>query len=486
MQPLPVGILQSSKIRKAATFLKTNALQWWTTLLNQGVVPSTWVQFKQIFAPAWITNTFEVDVMIAWNQLSAINCEFLEEYNAKFWDALLPVSSFKMVPLAEQIEKYCCGLSKGIKKYCRKTSVMNMVQLTENAEVVDDLIHGKPDEDGFKTRRKEPRGKQFSAKGNVTSRLMVPPFKKKPFIGSKPFARNRPFNTGNRSNAENQQFRPPPFSGQRQGFKRHFTGKTIEERKALRDAKKCYICEEGHFAIECPQKNSLTKDDKSDRKGKKPKPSAGLVPDLVKVVYVRNLPESATQEQLWKLFEHHGDITKVMLPQSKAGQPKRDFGFIHFADRSSALKAIEKSEKYVLDGRELETSLAKPPGEKRSGAAGMPSPFGSGILPQAVPARGGFGLPGPNMYGGMAMGFGANRGFGQVQPVIYGRGPTPAGMAMVPMMLPDGRVGYVLQQAGTAISPAVGAYNREDRGSGRGPQLQKQSGGSSSRRYHPY
>ncbi|MCO5594957.1 hypothetical protein L7F22_048994 [Adiantum nelumboides] len=175
---------EASKIRKAATFLKTNALQWWTTMLNQGVVPSTWVQFKQIFAPAWITNTFEVDVMTAWNQLSAINCESLEEYNAKFWDALLPVSSFKIVPLAEQIEKYCCGLPKGIKKYCTKTSVMNMAQLMENAEVADDLIQGKPNEDGFKTRRKEPQGKQFSAKGNVTSRLTVPPFKKKPFAGS--------------------------------------------------------------------------------------------------------------------------------------------------------------------------------------------------------------------------------------------------------------------------------------------------------------
>ncbi|KAI5074337.1 hypothetical protein GOP47_0010298 [Adiantum capillus-veneris] len=197
----------------------------------------------------------------------------------------------------------------------------------------------------------------------------------------------------------------------------------------------------------------------------------------VKVVYVRNLPESATQEQLWKLFEHHGEITKVMLPQSKAGQPKRDFGFIHFADRSSALKAIEKSEKYVLDGRELETSLAKPPAEKRPGAAAaMPSPFGSGILPQALPARGGFALPGPNMYGGMAMGFSGSRGFGQVQPVIYGRGPTPAGMAMVPMMLPDGRIGYVLQQSGTAVAPSVSAYDREGRGGGRGPHSQKQAG----------
>ncbi|MCO5564803.1 hypothetical protein L7F22_018471 [Adiantum nelumboides] len=149
-------------------------------------------------------------------------------------------------------------------------------------EVADDLIQGKPDKDGFRTRRKEPQGKQFSAKGNVTSRLTVPPFKKKPFAGSKPFARNRPFNPENRPNAENQRFRPSSFSGQRQGFKRHFTGKTIEERKALRDARKCYICEEeGHFANECPQRNSQNKDDKSDRKGKKPKPSAGLVPDLV-------------------------------------------------------------------------------------------------------------------------------------------------------------------------------------------------------------
>ncbi|MCO5591325.1 hypothetical protein L7F22_045307 [Adiantum nelumboides] len=156
-----------------------------------------------------------------------------------------------------------------------------MAPLMENAEVVDDLIQGKRDEDGFKTRRKEPQGKQFSAKGNVTSRLTVPPFKKKPFAGSKPFAGNMPFYTGNRLNAENQQMRPPPFSGQRQGFKRHFTGKTIEERKVLRDAKKCYICEEGHFANECPQRYSKNKDDKFDRKGKKPKPSARLVPDLV-------------------------------------------------------------------------------------------------------------------------------------------------------------------------------------------------------------
>ncbi|MCO5575168.1 hypothetical protein L7F22_028965 [Adiantum nelumboides] len=99
---------------------------------------------------------------------------------------------------------------------------MNMAQLMENAELADDMIRGKPDEDGFKTRRKESQGRQFSAKGNVTSRLTVPPFKEKPFAGK-----------------------------------------------------------DGHFANECPQRNSQDKDDKSDRNGRKPKPSARLVPDLV-------------------------------------------------------------------------------------------------------------------------------------------------------------------------------------------------------------
>ncbi|KAI7990933.1 DExH-box ATP-dependent RNA helicase DExH10 [Camellia lanceoleosa] len=35
-----------------------------------------------------------------------------------------------------------------------------------------------------------------------------------------------------------------------------------------------------------------------------------------------------------------------------------------------------------------------------------------------------------------------------VQPLIYGWGPSPSGMEMMPMLLPDGRIGYVLQQPG--------------------------------------
>jgi RNA recognition motif-containing protein len=70
----------------------------------------------------------------------------------------------------------------------------------------------------------------------------------------------------------------------------------------------------------------------------------------VKAIYVNNLPESVTQEQLKELFKCHGEITRVVLPAPKPGQSKREFRFVHFAERESALKVVEQAEKYELEG----------------------------------------------------------------------------------------------------------------------------------------
>lgn len=70
----------------------------------------------------------------------------------------------------------------------------------------------------------------------------------------------------------------------------------------------------------------------------------------VKAIYVKNLPRDITQDQLKELFRHHGKITKLVLPPAKSGHEKSRYGFVHFADRSSAMKAIEDTEKYELDG----------------------------------------------------------------------------------------------------------------------------------------
>lgn len=77
----------------------------------------------------------------------------------------------------------------------------------------------------------------------------------------------------------------------------------------------------------------------------------------MKAVYVKNLPKNVTQDQLKKLFEHHGKITKIVLPPAKTGHEKNRIGFVHFAERLCAMKALESTERYELDGSHLFGSL---------------------------------------------------------------------------------------------------------------------------------
>ncbi|XP_021279000.1 heterogeneous nuclear ribonucleoprotein R-like [Herrania umbratica] len=210
-----------------------------------------------------------------------------------------------------------------------------------------------------------------------------------------------------------------------------------------------------------------------------PKNADSSAASQVKAVYVKNLPKDVTQDQLKKLFEHHGKITKVVLPPAKPGQERNRIGFVHFAERSCAMKALKNTEKYELDGQVVECSLAKPQADQKT--AGSSSSQNSGFLP-GYPPHVGYGLVG-GAYGALSPGYGVA---GLAQPLIYGRGPTPTGMSMMPMLLPDGRIGYVLQQPGAQPqSPPV--QQRTSRGGGK-------SGGSSSRgkhsndsrRYRPY
>ncbi|KAI4328971.1 hypothetical protein L6164_021281 [Bauhinia variegata] len=200
----------------------------------------------------------------------------------------------------------------------------------------------------------------------------------------------------------------------------------------------------------------------------------------VKALYVKNIPENTTTERLKELFCRHGEVTKVVMPPGKAGG-KRDFGFIHYAERSSALKAIKDTEKYEIDGQLLEVVLAKPQTEKKSdGGYG----YNPGLHPNHPPHPGYGGFSG-NPYGSMGTGYGVTAGF--QQPMIYGRGPMPAGMQMVPMVLPDGRIGYVLQQPGVQMeAPRPRRSNGPGGQTGRGGSGNGTEEGNRGRRYRPY
>ncbi|XP_022752551.1 heterogeneous nuclear ribonucleoprotein Q-like [Durio zibethinus] len=211
-----------------------------------------------------------------------------------------------------------------------------------------------------------------------------------------------------------------------------------------------------------------------------PKNADSSAASQVKAVYVKNLPKNVTQDQLKKLFEHHGKITKVVLPPAKPGQERNRIGFVHFAERSCAMKALKNTEKYELDGQIVECSLAKPQSDqKTSGGSGSKN---SGFLP-SYPPQVGYGLVG-GAYGALGTGYGVA---GLAQPLIYGRGSTPTGMSMMPMLLPDGRIGYVLQQPGAEPqSPTI--HQRNSRGGGKtgGSSSNRGKHSNDSRRYRPY
>ncbi|XP_031372415.1 heterogeneous nuclear ribonucleoprotein Q [Punica granatum] len=201
----------------------------------------------------------------------------------------------------------------------------------------------------------------------------------------------------------------------------------------------------------------------------------------VKALYVKNIPENTTTEQLKELFQRHGEVVKVVMPPSKSGSNKRDFGFVHYAERSSALKAVKDSEKYEIDGHALEVVLAKPQSEKK------PDIYNSGLHANPLPNAGYGGFvsspfgPPHTGYGGVSSSF--------QQPVIYGRGPMPSGMHMVPMVLPDGRIGYVLQQPGVQMPhPRPRRIDNRNGQAGRGGGVGGSGSeeGNRSRRYRPY
>jgi len=77
----------------------------------------------------------------------------------------------------------------------------------------------------------------------------------------------------------------------------------------------------------------------------------------VKVLYVRNLKAETSEEQLKEKFEEYGKVERV--------KKIKDYGFVHFEERDSAVKAMDALNGVKMGESELEISLAKPPSENR-------------------------------------------------------------------------------------------------------------------------
>jgi heterogeneous nuclear ribonucleoprotein G len=77
-------------------------------------------------------------------------------------------------------------------------------------------------------------------------------------------------------------------------------------------------------------------------------------------VYVGNLPFSVGYEELKKLFEEFGEITDASIISDKFSGRSKGFGFVTFATKQQAEKAVAEMNEKEIQGRNLKVSIAKP------------------------------------------------------------------------------------------------------------------------------
>jgi len=146
-------------------------------------------------------------------------------------------------------------------------------------------------------------------------------------------------------------------------------------------------------------------------------------------LFVKNLDDTTTDEQLKELFDPYGKVLSAACPKDETGKCK-GFGFVSYSSPDEATKAVTEMHLKVVSGKPLYICLAE---KREAREERMKNRFGKG-------GKGGKG-------GGKGKG-GGGPGPGAMNPqqVMYNpmmMGPRPQGM---PMMGPCGKGGPMMPQ----------------------------------------
>lgn len=77
-------------------------------------------------------------------------------------------------------------------------------------------------------------------------------------------------------------------------------------------------------------------------------------------LYVGNLPYSATDEDLKKLFGQYGTVAQASVISDKFSGKSKGFGFVEFENEEEGKKAIEATNGTDLNGRTIVVNEARP------------------------------------------------------------------------------------------------------------------------------
>ena len=87
-------------------------------------------------------------------------------------------------------------------------------------------------------------------------------------------------------------------------------------------------------------------------------------------LYVGNLPYSITDDQLGELFAQFGTVNSAMVISDRNSGRSKGFGFVEFATKEEADKAIEGLHGKDYEGRNLVVNVARPKEPRRDNFGG--------------------------------------------------------------------------------------------------------------------
>ena len=76
-------------------------------------------------------------------------------------------------------------------------------------------------------------------------------------------------------------------------------------------------------------------------------------------VYVGNLPYTATDDELRKVFEEYGSLVSATVIRDRETDRSRGFGFVEFSDDNDGTNAISALDGFDMDGRPLRVNEAR-------------------------------------------------------------------------------------------------------------------------------
>jgi RNA recognition motif-containing protein len=89
-------------------------------------------------------------------------------------------------------------------------------------------------------------------------------------------------------------------------------------------------------------------------------------------IYVGNLSYRVTEDELRSAFNVYGQVTSVKIVMDRYSGQSKGFGFVEMPIQAEAEKAIKQLNGSLLNGRNIQVSLARP---KSDGRARKPKRF---------------------------------------------------------------------------------------------------------------